>query len=62
MLTLIIWGDADIAFGGNELRRWEQTFTDHHTVIVEGASHFVQSDAPEQFTAAIRDWHAPTGA
>jgi haloalkane dehalogenase len=34
--TLIIWGDADIAFGDNELRRWEQTFTDHHTVIVEG--------------------------
>ncbi|TDO14081.1 haloalkane dehalogenase [Mycobacterium sp. BK086] len=54
--ALIIWGDADIAFGDNELRRWEQTFTDHKTVIVEGAGHFVQSDAPEQFAAAIRDW------
>ncbi|MGV0646087.1 alpha/beta fold hydrolase [Mycolicibacterium sp. XJ2546] len=55
--TLIIWADVDIAFGDNELRRWESTFTDHHTVIVEGAGHFVPSDAPEQFAAAIRDWY-----
>lgn len=54
--TLIIWGDADIAFGSKERQRWEQIFTDHHTVIVEGAGHFVQSDAPEQFATAIRDW------
>ncbi|MDA4108036.1 alpha/beta fold hydrolase [Mycolicibacterium holsaticum] len=56
--TLIIWGDADIAFGDNDRRRWESTFTDHHTVIVEGAGHFVPSDAPERFAAAIRDWYA----
>lgn len=56
MSALIIWGNADIAFGDNDLRRWEQTFTSHDTVIVEGAGHFVQSDAPEQFAAAIRDW------
>jgi haloalkane dehalogenase len=56
--VLIIWGDADIAFGNKERRRWEQIFTDHHTVIVEGAGHFVQSDAPDQFAAAIRDWHS----
>jgi haloalkane dehalogenase len=54
--TLIVWGDADVAFGNAELRRWEQIFTDHHTVIVEGAGHFVQSDAPARFAAAIRDW------
>lgn len=56
--TLIIWGDADIAFGDNDRRSWESTFTDHHTVIVEGAGHFVPSDAPERFAAAIRDWYA----
>lgn len=56
--TLIIWGDADIAFGDNDRRRWESTFTGHHTVIVEGAGHFVPSDAPERFAAAIRDWYA----
>jgi haloalkane dehalogenase len=59
--TLIVWGDADFAFRTKERRRWEQTFTDHHTVILEGAGHFVQSDAPEEFAAAIRDWFAPGG-
>ncbi len=56
--TLIIWGDGDFAFGDKELRRWQQTFTDHETVIVSGAGHFVPSDAPEQFAAAIRRWHS----
>jgi haloalkane dehalogenase len=57
--TLIVWGNADIAFGDKERQRWEHIFTDHHTVIVEGAGHFVQSDAPEEFAAAIRDWRTP---
>ena len=59
--TLIIWGDGDFAFGNKELRRWEETFTDHKTVIVKGAGHYVPSDAPEQFAAAIRRWHGPSG-
>ncbi|NUR00713.1 MAG: alpha/beta fold hydrolase [Streptomyces sp.] len=60
--TLIVWGDADLAFRAKERQRWEQVFADHHTVIVEGAGHFVQSDAPGRFTAAIRDWCvAPRG-
>ncbi|HEX2284545.1 MAG TPA: alpha/beta hydrolase, partial [Mycobacterium sp.] len=54
--TLIVWGDADLAFGAKERQRWERVFADHHTVIVEGAGHFVQSDAPDRFAAAIRDW------
>jgi haloalkane dehalogenase len=58
--TLIVWGDADFAFRAKERRRWEQTFPDHHTVILEGAGHFVQSDAPEEFAAAIRDWRLRT--
>jgi haloalkane dehalogenase len=57
--TLIVWGDADFAFRAKERQRWEQAFPDHHTVIVEGAGHFVQSDAPGQFAAAIRDWRSP---
>jgi len=55
--ALIIWGDADFAFGTDELRRWEQILTDHQTVIIKGAGHFVPSDAPEQFADAIRRWH-----
>jgi haloalkane dehalogenase len=55
--ALIIWGDADIAFGGKELRRWQQIFPEHRTIVVAGAGHFVQSDAPEQFAGAIREWY-----
>jgi haloalkane dehalogenase len=54
--TLIVWGNADFAFRAKERQRWERTFPNHRTVIVEGAGHFVQSDAPEKFAAAIRDW------
>lgn len=60
--TLIIWGDGDFAFGDKELRRWQETFTDHETVIVSGAGHFVPSDAPDQFAAAIRRWHTRAGS
>ncbi len=56
--TLIVWGDADFAFRAKERQRWEQVFPDHHTMIIEGAGHFVQSDAPDQFAAAIRDWRS----
>ncbi|MFI7524299.1 alpha/beta fold hydrolase [Nocardia salmonicida] len=56
--TLIVWGDADIAFRPQERQRLEATFTDHTTVIVEGAGTYVESDAPEEFVAAIRDWAA----
>ncbi|WP_062991384.1 alpha/beta fold hydrolase [Nocardia anaemiae] len=54
--TLIIWGNADVVFGDKERRRWEELFPGHHTVIVDGGGHFVQSDAPDQFAAAIREW------
>jgi haloalkane dehalogenase len=54
--TLIIWGDNDFAFGDKELRKWQRIFTEHETVIVKGAGHFVPSDAPEQFASAIRQW------
>nr|WP_067690839.1 alpha/beta fold hydrolase [Nocardia jejuensis] len=54
--TLIVWGDADIAFRPQERERLEATFTDHTTVIVEGAGTYVESDAPEEFITAIRDW------
>jgi len=52
--TLIVWGDADIAFRPQERERLEATFPDHTTVIVEGAGTYVESDAPEEFAAAIR--------
>lgn len=54
--TLIVWGDADIAFRPQERERLEATFPSHETVIVEGAGTYVESDAPEEFVAAFRDW------
>ncbi|MFF2084168.1 alpha/beta fold hydrolase [Nocardia sp. NPDC058176] len=56
--TLIIWGDADIAFRPEERERLEATFPDHTTVVVEGAGTYVESDAPEEFVAALREWAA----
>lgn len=54
--TLIVWGDAQFAFRPQERERLETTFPDHKTVIVKGAGLYVESDAPEEFVAAIRDW------
>jgi len=56
--TLIVWGDADIAFRAQERERLEEAFPKHETVIVEGAGTYVESDAPEEFVAAIRNWTA----
>ncbi|SMC95833.1 alpha/beta fold hydrolase [Lentzea albidocapillata] len=56
--TLIMWGDADIAFRPQERERLEATFPDHETVIVKGAGLYTESDAPEEFVAVIRDWAA----
>ncbi|MGW4633591.1 alpha/beta fold hydrolase [Nocardia sp. NPDC004415] len=58
--TLIVWGDADIAFRAQERERLAATFSDHTTVIVEGAGTYVESDAPEEFVAAVREWAAAT--
>lgn len=55
--TLIVWGDAQIGFRPRERERLEAAFPVHKTVIVEGAGDFVVSDAPEEFVAAISDWH-----
>jgi haloalkane dehalogenase len=54
--ALIVWPTKDVAFREPERRRWEQTFPDHRTVILAGAGHYIQEDAPEEIVAAIRDW------
>ncbi|MGN9845652.1 hypothetical protein ACTMTI_46780 [Nonomuraea sp. H19] len=47
-------GNAQIGFRPQERERQEATFTDYKTVIIEGAGLCVESDAPEEFVAAIR--------
>jgi haloalkane dehalogenase len=56
--ALIVWPTRDIAFKERERRRWEAVFPDHRTVILEGAGHYIQEDAPEEIIAAIGDWTA----
>jgi haloalkane dehalogenase len=57
--ALLVWPTKDPAFGDRERRRWEELFPDHRTVLLEGAGHYVQEDAPEEIVAAIRDFTAP---
>jgi haloalkane dehalogenase len=54
--TLLIWGDADIAFRDKERRRWEAVMSRCQTVVLPGAGHFVQSDAPNDFAHALSAW------
>ncbi|HUO73812.1 MAG TPA: alpha/beta fold hydrolase [Solirubrobacteraceae bacterium] len=54
--ALLVWPTKDVAFREPERRRWEQEFPHHQTVLLEGAGHYIQEDAPEKIVAAIRDW------
>jgi haloalkane dehalogenase len=54
--ALIVWPTKDVAFGDRERRRWEQTFPDHHTVLLHGAGHYIQEDAAQEIVTAIRQW------
>jgi haloalkane dehalogenase len=56
--ALLVWPTKDIAFREPERRRWEEVFPDHRTVILDGAGHYIQEDAPAEIVAAIRDWSA----
>ena len=60
--ALILWPTSDVAFREPERLRWEQTFPDHRTVVLEGAGHYIQEDAPEEIVAAIREWSEARGA
>lgn len=52
--TLIVWGQRDFAFREAARQRFEKLFPDHRTVLLAGASHFLQEDAGEQIAAEIR--------
>jgi haloalkane dehalogenase len=54
--ALIVWGDRDLAFKEPQRRRWEESFPNHQTVILHGASHYIQEDAPGEIVTAIRQW------
>lgn len=54
--ALIVWGDRDVAFRDVERRRFERLFPRHCTVILRGAGHYIQEEAPEEIVEAIRVW------
>jgi haloalkane dehalogenase len=54
--ALIVWPTKDVAFGERERLRWEAVFPDHRTVILDGAGHYIQEDAPEEIIGAIGEW------
>ena len=54
--ALLVWPTKDVAFRGPERRRWESLFPDHRTVLLEGAGHYIQEDAPEAIVEAIRSF------
>src|SRR5207253_8398982 len=58
--ALLVWPTKDIAFREPERKRWEQLFPNHRTVILEGAGHFIQEDAPGEIVNAIESW-SPAG-
>ena len=54
--ALILWPDKDLAFRTPQRKQWENLLSNHHTVIIEGAGHFVQDEAGEQLADEIRKW------
>lgn len=55
---LLVWADRDVAFRVSERERWQRTFPNAEVVEAPGAGHFVPSDAPDDFAAAVIAWHA----
>jgi haloalkane dehalogenase len=60
--SLIVWGDADPAFKEAQRGRFEQRFARHRTVILSGASHYIQEEAPDDIVRAILAWWDETFA
>lgn len=56
--TLIVWTDRDPIFTDKYRKRLEATFPNHTTTVLHGVGHFLQSDAPAEFSDAITTWWA----
>jgi haloalkane dehalogenase len=54
--VLFVWGDRDQALDARQLHRFEAMLPNHRTVILRGASHFIQEDAPDEIVTALRVW------
>jgi pimeloyl-ACP methyl ester carboxylesterase len=53
---LIIWGDRDDIIPVSHAHAAHQAIPGSRLVIIEGAGHFPQIEAPEQFVKALVDF------
>ena len=60
MPTLIIWGDRDDIIPVSHAHAAHQAIPGSRLVIIEGAGHFPQIEAPEQFVSALVDFMGST--
>jgi len=55
--TLVVWGADDIVLPRQLAERFVELIPGAHgPVLIEGASHFLQEDKPDEVAAAIRDF------
>ncbi|MEJ5943933.1 alpha/beta fold hydrolase [Pseudokineococcus basanitobsidens] len=59
--TLVVWGDRDADLGEPELERWRRLRPTADVVVLHDVGHYLQSDAPEEYLAALRGWLRATG-
>lgn len=52
----VVWPTKDFAFREPERNLSEALFLGHHTVLLEGAAHYMQEGAAADIVAAIRDF------
>ena len=51
--ALIVWGEADGAFGASDRLRLQEHFPNHRVCLLAGAKHFIQENAPDEICAAV---------
>jgi pimeloyl-ACP methyl ester carboxylesterase len=60
--TLLIWGELDVRSPLSVARQFEQAIPDTELVVIPGAGHVSNLEAPEQFNLAVREFcraHSP---
>jgi haloalkane dehalogenase len=52
--VLLVWGMKDLGFGSRKvIARWQRYFPTAEVVVLAGANHFIQEDAPDEIVAAV---------
>jgi pimeloyl-ACP methyl ester carboxylesterase len=57
--TLLIWGELDARSPLDVARQFEQAIPDAKLHVIPGVGHVSNLEAPERFTAAVREFCRP---